>query len=146
MFLSMPETRLKPLMPDRYVLKWRHYLYERTILKIITLLLNYYLRSICMCSSVFYFDGGDSDRRIFLISVEQLRMNTNILSVKLYLASIVLTLFHHYTCTNAVLWSTMENKRLLWTDFDISSTFVLLFYENLHNIFLRNTTLSLDDK
>jgi hypothetical protein len=31
--------------------------------------------------------GSDSDRRMFLISVEQLRMNTNILSVQLYLSS-----------------------------------------------------------
>jgi hypothetical protein len=46
-----------------------------------------------------------STRRMFLISVEQLRVNTNILSVKLYLASLLLTLLRHY----AVLWSTMKN-------------------------------------
>jgi hypothetical protein len=33
---------------------------------------------------LFNFDGNDSDRRMLLNSVEQLLMNTNILSVKLY--------------------------------------------------------------
>jgi hypothetical protein len=42
-------------------------------------------------SEIRNFDGSDSYRRImFLISVEQLRVNTNIFSVKLYFALLIL--------------------------------------------------------
>jgi hypothetical protein len=41
----------------------------------------------CCSTEIRNFDGSESDRRMFLISVEQLRMNTNILSDKLYLGS-----------------------------------------------------------
>jgi hypothetical protein len=53
-------------------------------------------RFIRVSTEIRNFDGSDSDRRIFLFFVEQLQMNTNIFSVKLYFGSLIFTLLRHY--------------------------------------------------
>jgi hypothetical protein len=50
----------------------------------------------CCSTEIRNFDGSDSDRRIFLISLEQLRMNTILFSVKLYLTSLIFNLLRHF--------------------------------------------------
>jgi hypothetical protein len=56
-----------------------------------------FIRAVCS-TEIRNFDGSDSDRRMFLISVKEQRMNTNIFSVKHYLASLIFTFNMTYVC------------------------------------------------
>jgi hypothetical protein len=102
---------------------------------------KYMLRFIC--AEIINFDGHESDRRIFLISVEQLRMHANIFVSQ--------TLFGHiiiYFITSRHV--KMRFYEALWkTEIDYErnskvSNFVLLW--NLTHIIFKNTAFSLDDK